>query len=124
MKTILVVEDEPSVADIILRVLEAQGYRVVLASDGQQGLNRLADQQPNMVLSDLMMPILSGTDMYRIMLADPVWSLIPVVLMSAAATPPPITNNKPNYVGFLRKPFNLNALISLVASAIGPPEID
>jgi len=124
VKTILVVDDEPSIAETLRRVLEDEGYKVVLASDGQQGLNRLAERQPNLVLSDLMMPILSGTDMYRIMLADPLMSLIPVVLMSAAAAPPPITNNKPNYVGFLRKPFNLEALIHLVASVIGPPDED
>jgi len=122
VKTILVVEDEPSIADVLLRVLEDAGYSVVLASDGQEGLNRLATVQTNIVLCDLMMPILSGTDMYRMMLADPELSVIPVVLMSAATNPPPMALNKSSYVGFLRKPFNINTVLDLIALAIGPPD--
>jgi CheY-like chemotaxis protein len=123
LKTILVVEDEPAIADVLLLVLEAEGYKVVLATNGQHGLQQLSEVKPDLVLSDLMMPVLTGAEMYHKMQSNPDMSRIPVVLMSAAWSAPEfaITSNIPTYVGFLRKPLDLEDLMQLIRTAIGPP---
>ena len=123
MKTILVVEDEPAIADVLLQVLEEEGYKVVHAINGQHGLQQLSEVKPDLVLSDLMMPVLTGAEMYHKMQSDPDMSRVPVVLMSAARSAPEfvVTGNIPTYVGFLRKPLDLEGLIQLIMTAIGPP---
>ncbi len=123
MKTILVVEDEPAIADVLLQVLEEEGYKVVLAIDGQHGLHQVAEVKPDLVLSDLMMPVVTGAEMYRKMQSDPEMSRIPIVLMSAAAAAPgfAVTGSIPTYVGFVKKPLDLERLMQLIMLAIGPP---
>jgi CheY-like chemotaxis protein len=123
LKTILVVEDEPAIAQVLLQVLAEEGYKVVLAVNGQHGLHRAAEVKPDLVLSDLMMPVVTGEEMYHKMQSDPDMSRIPIVLMSAAAAAPEfaVTRNVPTYIGFLRKPFELAGLMQLIMTAIGPP---
>src|SRR5579885_1072524 len=83
MKTILVVEDEFAIADMLSSLLEDEGYRVILASNGQEGLARLAETRPNTVLCDVMMPIMDGRQLRKTMKADPSFKDVPIVLMSA-----------------------------------------
>jgi CheY-like chemotaxis protein len=114
---------EPSIAEVLCLILEEEGYEVVIAANGQEGLKRIAEVRPNLVLCDIMMPVLSGADMYHAMQADPDLRDIPVVLMStsdavAAAT----AAGASNYIGFLRKPFHIEALMLFVTSALGLPE--
>lgn len=60
IKTILVVDDNQDVRDLISLVLEKEGYRILLAVDGDEGLNKIAAYRPDLVLLDVMMPGLSG----------------------------------------------------------------
>ncbi len=121
MKIILVVEDEPAIAEVLRHLLEEEGYQIVLASNGQKALDQLGEVRPDLVLSDLMMPMLTGTEMLSMMQSDPVLSQIPVILMSAAgSTPAAIAiSGMPNYIGFLKKPFEMDALMLLIMLAIG-----
>jgi CheY-like chemotaxis protein len=122
VKTILIVEDEPTIAHVLQFMLQYEGYQVVIAVNGRQGLDKLAEVGPDLVISDVMMPVLSGTEMYQIMQADPVLSQIPVVLMSSADAVYPNIDRKHNYIGFLQKPFDIEKLMSHVVSAIGSPQ--
>jgi CheY-like chemotaxis protein len=123
MKTILVVEDEPAIAEVLLQVLEQEGYKVVLAINGQHGLQQLSEVKPDLVVSDLMMPVVTGAEMYHMMQSDPDIARIPLVLMSAAPVAPgfALTGIIPAYIGFLRKPFDLDDLMQLIMMAIGAP---
>lgn len=68
MATILVVDDEFAIVDLLEMVLVDEGYHVLTAANGRQGLERLAGQpRPDLVLSDYMMPILDGAGMLRTM---------------------------------------------------------
>jgi len=112
MKTILVVEDEQVIAEILSVVLQEEGYRVVMAGNGKEGLARLAETHPDLVLCDVMMPVVDGRDMVRAMSADPDYRSIPVVMMSAAHLPPRAADY--SYAAFIRKPFDLDYLVSTI----------
>ena len=116
MKTILIVEDERVIAEVFSAVLEDEGYRVLIANNGKQGLDRLAEGQPDLVLCDVMMPGLDGRDVARAMSASPRYRTIPLILMSAAL----ISVNKGEYpyAYFLRKPFDMDYLIETVEKAL------
>jgi CheY-like chemotaxis protein len=121
VKTILIVEDEPSIAQVMCIVLEWEGYKVMTAANGREGLDQLTQERPDMIISDLMMPFLTGVQMYSLMQADPALRDIPVVFMSAAGAEPALSS-VPNYSGLLWKPFDLSALLYAVSHVIGLPE--
>ena len=119
MKTILVVEDEPAIALVLRLVLEDEGFAVVLAATGLAAWAELTARRPDLVISDLMLPGLSGTALIQRMQADPDLAAVPVLLMSAAADPG--LPDAAQYVGFLRKPFAVAALLQLVRQALDLP---
>ena len=121
MITILVVDDEMAVADFLKVVLEDEGYRVVLAQNGREGLARLAEDRPALVLCDLMMPIMDGPALCRAMQKDPAYQGIPFVIMSARHYPPSSSEGGCNYTAFLAKPFGLDNLLTLVTRLAGTP---
>ena len=112
LKTILIIEDERVIADILSTVLEDEGYEVHVADNGKEGLASLKSIHPDLVLCDLMMPVADGRAVGYAMSTDPAYKSIPLIFMSAGGSPP----NDPNihYADFLRKPFDLSQLISLV----------
>src|SRR5688572_10996628 len=63
VKTILVVDDELASAEVLSLILEEEGYRTFCAANGQQGLARVRDVQPQLVVLDYMMPVMNGADM-------------------------------------------------------------
>ena len=69
MATVLVVDDEFGIVDVLETILTDEGYRVLTACNGKQGLVRLAEQKPDVILLDFMMPILGGDGMLRAMAA-------------------------------------------------------
>ena len=83
-KTILVVEDEPDLAQIVAYNLAREGYRTVTASSGEQALEVLSESpRPDLVLLDLMLPGISGTEVCRAMRADADLEQIPVIMLTA-----------------------------------------
>jgi CheY-like chemotaxis protein len=119
VKTILVVEDEQAIAQVLCLLLEDEGFAVVLAATGLAAWAELTARRPDLVISDLMLPGLSGIALYQRMQADPGLAAVPVLLMSAAAEPELRPTGQ--YVGFLRKPFEVAALLQLVRLALGLP---
>jgi two-component system response regulator VicR len=87
MSVILLVEDEPNIADMLAFLLEDEGYTVLIANDGKAGLGILAQSRPDIIVSDVMMPGMDGLAFYRVIRADPALHHIPVVLVSAALLP-------------------------------------
>lgn len=116
VKTILIVEDERVIAEILSAVLEDEGYHVLIANNGRQGLDRLEEKRPDLVLCDIMMPGLDGRDVARAMSADSKFRTTPLILMSAAYLP--INRNEYPYTDFLRKPFDMDELIETVKRAL------
>ncbi len=114
-KTVLVVEDETDIAEVLGTVLETEGYDVVYAANGEEGLAALGDE-PDLVLVDSSMPVLSGRAMVRAMQADPKRSGIPVMMMSGAVSPEDGLT-----IPLIRKPFEIEDLLQKIERLIGRP---
>jgi DNA-binding response OmpR family regulator len=79
-RTILVVDDEPTLRETLAEALAADGFRVVVAADGREALARFRAERPDLVLLDLMLPELSGIEVCRIIRAE---SGVPIVMLTA-----------------------------------------
>src|SRR3990170_4977643 len=79
-RTILVVDDEPTLRETLADALEADGYAVVQAGDGRAALERFRAHSPDLVLLDLMLPELSGLEVARQIRAE---SSVPIVMLTA-----------------------------------------
>ena len=81
MLTILVVDDEFGIGEVLEAILTDEGYRVVTAINGHHALERLAGNRIDLVLSDLMMPVMDGAVLFKALQADARYAGIPFVLM-------------------------------------------
>ena len=117
MKTILLVEDEFGIADVLVTILEDEGYRVFSAANGQQGLQRLAETKPDVVVTDFMMPLMDGAALGAAMRADPDYVNIPIIMMSAVSEQS-VRARFDGYQAFLRKPFAVPAFLELLARVL------
>jgi two-component system response regulator VicR len=115
MTKVLVVDDEVMLRDMITMVLEDAGHTALTASNGAEALEVLAREGAEVVLMDIMMPVLDGHEAFQRIRSQPELRHIPVVLMSAA-DPPPLD---PALSGFLSKPFRLVELLEVVIAAVG-----
>jgi CheY-like chemotaxis protein len=114
-KTVLVVDDDRDIRDVLTDALEAEGYRVITAGDGQEALDwlRSGAARPCVMLLDLMMPRMDGIQLRTELLNDPELARIPVVVLSA--DPSAIVAAKSlSFAGSLRKPVPLEALLAAV----------
>jgi CheY-like chemotaxis protein len=118
MKTIVVVDDEFGLADVLAATLADAGYSVHTAANGIQGLEIMAEHPPDVVILDYMMPLLDGPGVLDAMRRDPKLVMAPVVMMSAM--PESVVGERcSGYVTFLRKPFDFDAILSAVHGALG-----
>jgi CheY-like chemotaxis protein len=118
MATVLVVDDEFGIVDVLETILTDEGYRVLTACNDKQGLVRLSEEKPDVILSDFMMPILGGGEMLVTMAAVPDYQRIPVIMMSSLREEAVAERSK-GYAAFLRKPFRVAAVLSTVARVLG-----
>ena len=84
-RRVLCIEDEPEMIDLIRLILERKGFEVIGAVGGQEGLDTVRREKPDLVLLDLMMPDVDGWEVYRQMKADDELKSIPVVVVTAKA---------------------------------------
>lgn len=114
MATVLVVDDEFGIAELIDAVLTDEGYQVLIAINGKHGLEVLGQEHVDLILLDFMMPVMDGAAMMRAMAADPALRVIPVVIMSSMLEAR-IAERCSGYVEFMRKPFKLEQLMDMAA---------
>lgn len=111
---VLLVEDDHAVREVVQELLEAEGYRVLPARNGREALERLREMPaPRMILADLMMPEMSGSELSAELARDPRLSGIPMVLMSADIG----LEQKAKHLAvadFLHKPVPLERLLDTV----------
>ncbi len=106
MGTVLVVDDEFGIAELIDAVLTDEGHRVLTAANGKQGLEVLAKERPDLVFLDYMMPVMNGAAMLHAMAQNPSLNGIPVVVMSSIPQAS-VAKHCSGYVAFLLKPFTI-----------------
>ncbi len=81
-KRVLIVEDEPMVAENLQALLAAKGYETELAGDGSEAIAKARAGQPDLILLDIMLPKLGGFDVCRILKADPATKAIKIVMVT------------------------------------------
>lgn len=117
MQTVLVVDDEFGVAEVLQSILEDEGYRVVTAINGKQALTRLGEHTPDVIMLDYMMPILDGTQTLAAIRQDAAFRNIPVIMMSSLEEAA-VRETATDYDIFLRKPFRAMAVLKLVTQLL------
>jgi CheY-like chemotaxis protein len=121
MKTVLVVDDELVIVEVLRDLLEDEGYRVMTAHNGREALEHLAVEPVDLVLSDVMMPHLDGRGLCQAMQADPAYRAIPLVLLSAGGQNA-VRDHRCPYAALVGKPFDLAVVLGLVERLIGGPD--
>jgi two-component system response regulator VicR len=113
---ILCIEDEPQMIDLIRLILETQGYKVIGAGGGQEGLAAMRLEKPDLILLDLMMPEMDGGDVYQRIRREAGWSDIPVIVVTAKAAPidKVLWINVAKVDDYVTKPFGPNELVGSV----------
>jgi CheY-like chemotaxis protein len=114
--TILVADDDAAIVALLADLLDDEGHAVLRAHNGRQALAHLEAGGVDLLITDNMMPGLSGLDLIRRMQADPALA-VPTILLSAAAVASP----SPSPTVVLPKPFDLDELLALVADLLALP---
>jgi CheY-like chemotaxis protein len=118
-KKVIVIDDEPDIVTFLTLLLEDNGYATVSAKDGQEGIEKVRTEHPDLVLLDITMPEKSGVRFYREIRSDSELKSIPIVIVTGVAkefkdfistrrqVPPPD--------GFISKPIEKQKLVDIVA---------
>lgn len=110
--SILIVEDEPGTRQGLELLLGLEGYVVVTAANGRQGLDALASRPFSLVITDQMMPLMDGVEFVRAVRRDERFRALPLVMMSASARPPGTVVELMD--AFIPKPFEIPVLLRLI----------
>ncbi len=109
-RTILIADDEEFIVDLLATLLEDEHYRVLRAYDGEQALLAARRERPELIITDIMMPRMSGTELAAHLRAQEEGETTPIILMSAVRSPITV----PNTI-YLSKPFDIDHVLELVA---------
>ena len=119
MAKILVAEDEPSLYKLLEFRLNALGHEVLLATDGKQALALVKSERPDLVLLDVMMPVMGGIEVLRTLKDDESTNSIPVIMLSAKG------QEKDIFIGlergaddYITKPFGFANLVDRINKAL------
>jgi two-component system phosphate regulon response regulator PhoB len=118
-KRIVIVEDEPDMAELVAMQLRREHYDVEVAHDGAEGLASVRRRPPDLVLLDLMLPGLSGTEVLRRVRSDPNTADVPVVVLTAKSEESEVVSGL--HLGaddYVTKPFSLSVLSARVAAVL------
>ncbi len=119
MAKILLAEDEKQIGDMVAFKLSNSGHQVLRARDGEEALTLAAAQQPELILLDVMMPVLNGFEVLRRLKADPVLSPIPVIMLTAKGRERDVLAGlSAGAVDYIVKPFSLKELAARIDAAL------
>lgn len=121
--SILVIEDDEASRMLLTYLLEAAGYRVLHAPDGSEGVRIALAESPDLILSDLQMPVMNGYEVARLLTAHPRWRKVPLVAVTAFSMPG--DREKALEVGFqdhISKPIDPERIVGQVQAYL-PPDL-
>ena len=118
-ETILVVEDDPDIVELLEYSLEREGYKVLAASDGEKGLSEARRRKPALVLLDLMLPGLDGLSICRALKEDGATKDIPVMMLTAKGEESDVVVGREfGADDYVRKPFSPRELIARIRAVL------
>lgn len=119
-KKILVVDDEQELVGLIQARLEASGYTVFVAYDGQEALEKARDEKPDLILLDVMMPKMDGYQVCRFLKFDENYQHIPVILLTARGQErDKVVGKEVGADDYITKPFDNQLLLNKIQKFIG-----
>ena len=124
MAKILVVDDEHALRDMMTMRLKANGYDVVTAIDGEDGLNKARAERPDLILLDIMMPAMDGLMVLSRLKSDLELSFVPVIMLTAKSDTEAIMESQSaGAADYILKPFDGDELMKLVKKTLelNPP---
>ena len=114
--SVLVVEDERNIAELLQLYLEKEGYAVTIANDGGQGLEKFRAIQPDLVLLDVMMPVMDGWQLCRTIRAE---SKTPVIMLTAKSeTDDKVAGLKSGADDYITKPFEMKEVLARIEAVL------
>ena len=118
-KKILIIDDEPDILELLVLRLEANGYEVTSATDGQKGLDKARNENPDLIILDLMLPSIDGYKVCRMLKFDERFKKIPIVLFTARTQEADMKlGQEVGADAYITKPFEPNILLSKVAELL------
>jgi DNA-binding response OmpR family regulator len=119
MAKILLAEDERQIGDMVAFKLTNSGHHVVRARDGGEALTLAAAERPDLVLLDVMMPVLNGFEVLRRLKADPALAAVPVIMLTAKGRERDVLAGlEAGAVDYIVKPFSLKELAARIETAL------
>lgn len=119
-KKILVADDEPHIVQLVQVILGRQGYDVIAAADGQECLDKVWSEKPDLVVLDVIMPYLDGIEVLKRIRGAPDTADLPVIILSQKDEDRDVFEGFHHHVDmYLAKPFNPTELIKFVKRILG-----
>jgi DNA-binding response OmpR family regulator len=119
-KTVMVVEDESSIAVALEFLLQQQGYRTMVARNGEEALTLAAQDKPDLILLDIMLPLLSGFEVCRRIRADNTMPATRIIMLTAKGRDSEVQKGfAAGADAYLMKPFSTKELLAMVREQLG-----
>jgi len=119
-KKILIVDDDPDIVKLLQLRLENQGYNVIVAYDGQAGLDKVRKDNPDLVILDITLPKIDGYGVASILNADEKYKDIPIIMLTARNEFEDISKGmKLGAVSYFQKPFKADVLLGIIQGLVG-----
>ena len=132
MKKVLVVDDDVDVTKFVSKLVERAGYEAIVAKNGMEGMGKVREDKPDLIIMDVLMPKQSGIRMYRELKTDEPLKDIPVIMLSAIAPKSFFRSQEvlaefagqsvPEPEAYMEKPEEPEELIALMQKILGPQE--
>jgi len=117
--SIVIADDDPDILNIVATALEANGYEVHRASNGREAVDQVRAKRPDVVIMDMMMPLMSGYEATSALKADESTRAIPIVALSAKAMPADVARaTEAGVDGYITKPFRMAHVLSAIAAYV------
>jgi len=118
-KTILVVDDEPAILDMVEFAIKRTGFKTILAQDAMQAMNQIAESKPDLILLDWMLPDISGVDLARRLKGDELTLHIPIIMLTARAEEgDKLRGFDVGVDDYITKPFSTRELIARINAVL------
>lgn len=121
MATLLVIEDEAPLRANIVRLLTAEGYRVITAADGDEGIRRAREDRPDLVICDILMPLVDGYGVLATLRSRPETAATPFIFLTASADKEDFARGLQSGANdYVTKPFKIADLLAAIRRRLPP----
>ena len=119
-KKILIVDDEPDIVDLLKIRIGSANYGIVTAEDGQDALEKIEQDIPDLLVLDIMMPKIDGYTLFKMLRTSPKYKHIPIIILTASVELEDVRKCiKEGVEAYLRKPYKPEVLMGLIKGLLG-----